>query len=74
MATSYHGPAYSPKNEYGLGIKNMMVSMTMLKRKDMSVADSGAFNHATFSDKGCWNKRNVTGSTHRIMGKSVLPK
>jgi hypothetical protein len=29
MVISYHGSAYSPKNEYGLGIKNMMASMTI---------------------------------------------
>ena len=74
MVTSYHGPAYSPKNEYGLGTKHMTASMTMLKRSDMLVADSGASNHVTFSDKGCRNKRNVTGSTHGIVGELVLPK
>jgi hypothetical protein len=36
--------------------------------------DLGASNHVTFSDKGCWKKRNVTDSTHGIMGKLVLPK
>jgi hypothetical protein len=40
----------------------------------MWIADSGASNHVTFSDKGYQNKRNVTGSTHRILGKSVLAK
>jgi hypothetical protein len=28
----------------------------------------------TFSDKGCRNKRIATGTTHRIVGNSVLPK
>jgi hypothetical protein len=28
----------------------------------------------TFSDKGCRNKRHATGSTHGIVGNSVLPK
>jgi hypothetical protein len=48
--------------------------MDMLKRSDMWVADSGASNHVTFSDKGCRNKRNATGLTHGIVGNSVLPK
>jgi hypothetical protein len=56
MVTRHHGPAYSPKNEYGLGTKTMMASMTMLKRSDMWIADSGVSNHVTFSDKGCQNK------------------
>jgi hypothetical protein len=46
----------------------------MLKRTDIWVADSGASNHVTFSDKRCRNKRIATGSTHRIVGDSVLPK
>jgi hypothetical protein len=65
MVTSYYGPAYSPKNEYGLGTKIMMVSMTMLKRSDMCFADSEASNHVTFSDKGYRNKRNATGLTQK---------
>jgi hypothetical protein len=56
MVTSYHGPAYSPKYEYGLGSKNMIASMTMSKRSDMWIADLGASNHVTFSDKGCQKK------------------
>jgi hypothetical protein len=74
MVTSNHGPAYSPKIEYGLGTKNMIASMNMLKRSDMWIADSGASNHVTFSVKGCRNKRVATGLTHRIVGESVLPK
>ncbi len=45
-----------------------------VKRSDMWIADSGASNHTTVSDKGCRNKRNATGSTHGIVGESVLPK
>ncbi len=74
MVPSYHGPAYSPKTEYGLGTKNQVRSMDMLKRNDIWIADFGASNHVTFSDKGCRNKRIATGSTHRIVGNSVLPK
>jgi hypothetical protein len=74
MVTRHHGPAYSPKNEYGLGTKTMMASMTMLKRSDMWIADSGASNHVTFSDKGSQNKRNPSGLTLGIVGESVLPK
>ncbi len=74
MVTSYHGPAYSPKNEYGLGTKNMIASMTMSKRSDIGTPDSGESNYVTISDKGCRYKRNVTGLTHRIAGKPVLPK
>ena len=40
----------------------------------MWIADSGASNYVTFSDKGCRNKRIATGSTHGIVGNSVLPK
>jgi hypothetical protein len=40
----------------------------------MWIADSDASNHVTFSDKGCRNKRIVTGLTHGIVGESVLPK
>jgi hypothetical protein len=65
---SNHGPAHSPKNEYGLGVKNQVATMDMLKRSDMWIADSGASNHVKFSDKGCKNKRNATGSTHGIVG------
>jgi len=46
----------------------------MLKRTDVWIADSGASNHVTFSDKGCRNKRIATRSTHGIVGNSVLPK
>ncbi len=74
MVTSYHRPAYSPKTEYGLGTKNIIASMNMLKRNDMWIADSGASNHVTFSDKECRNKRMATRLTHGIVGKSVLPK
>jgi hypothetical protein len=74
MVTSYHGPANSPKTEYGLGTKNMIASIDMLKRSDMWIADSGASNHVTFSDKGCRNKIIATGLTHGIVGESVLPK
>ncbi len=48
--------------------------MNMLKRTDTWIADSGASNHVAFSDKGCRNKRIVTGLTHGIVGNSVLPK
>ncbi len=71
---SYHGPAHSPKKEYGLGVKNQVTIVDMLKRSDMWIADSGASNHVTFSNKGCRNKRNATGLTHSIVGNSVLPK
>ncbi len=74
MVPSYHGPAYSPKTVYGLGTKNQVTSMDMLRRINMWIADSGASNHVTFSDKGCRNKRIATGSTHGIVGDSVLPK
>jgi hypothetical protein len=76
LVTRHHGPAYSPKNEYGLVTKNMMapMTMTMLKRNYRWIADSGASSHVTFSDKGCLNKRTATGLTHGIVGKSVLPK
>jgi hypothetical protein len=40
----------------------------------MWIADSGASNHVTFSDKGCRNKRIATGLTHEIVGESTLPK
>ncbi len=73
-APSHHGPAHSPKKEYGLGVKNQVTTMDMLKRSDMWIADSGASNHVTFSDKGCRNKRNSTGLAHGIVGNSVLPK
>jgi hypothetical protein len=59
MVTSNHGPAYSPKA--GLGTNNMMASMNVIKKSDLWIADSGASNHVTFSDKGCQNKRDVTG-------------
>jgi hypothetical protein len=71
---SHHGPAHSPKKEYGLGVKNQVTTMDMLKRSDMWIADSGASNHVTFSDNGCRNKIIATGSTHRIVGNLVLPK
>ncbi len=74
MVPSYHGQAYSPKTEYGLGTKNQVTSMDNLKRIDMWIADSGASNHVTLSDKGCRNKRIATGSTHGIVGNSVLLK
>ena len=74
MVPSHHGPAYSPKTEYGLGAKNRVTSMDMLKRTAIWIADSGASNHVTFSDKGCRNKRIATRSTHGIVGNSVLPK
>jgi hypothetical protein len=32
MVPSHHGPAHSPKTEYGLGAKNQVTSMNMLKR------------------------------------------
>jgi hypothetical protein len=73
-APSHHGPAHSPKKEYRLGIKNQVTTMDMLKRSDMWIADSGASNHMTFSDKGCRNRRIATGLTHRIVGNSALPK
>ncbi len=74
MVLSHHGPAYSPKTEYGLGAKNQVTSMDMLKRTDIWIADSGSSNHVTFSVKGCRNKRIATRSTHGIVGNSVLPK
>jgi hypothetical protein len=74
MVPIHHGPAYSPKTEYGLGAKNRVTSMDMLKRTAIWIADSGASNHVTFSDKGCRNKRFATGSTHGIIGNSMLPK
>jgi hypothetical protein len=74
MVPSHHGLAYSPKTEYGLGAKNQVASTDMLKRTDIWIAGSGASNHVTFSDKGCRNKRISTGSTHTIVGTSVLPK
>jgi hypothetical protein len=73
-APSHQGPAHSPKKEYGLGIKNQVTIMDMLKRSDMWIADSGASNHVTFSDKGCRNRRITTGLTYGIVGNSVLPK
>ncbi len=48
--------------------------MTMLKRSDMGIADSGASNHVTFSDKGCLNKRNGTFWTHGVVGNQLLPE
>jgi hypothetical protein len=73
-APSHQGPAHSPKKEYGLGIKNQGTILDMLKRSDMWIADSGASNHVTFSDKGCRNRRITTWLTHGIVGNSVLPK
>jgi hypothetical protein len=35
MVPSHRGPAYSPKTEYGLGAKNQVTSMDMLKRTDI---------------------------------------
>ncbi len=74
MVPSHHCPPYSPKTEYGLGAKNQVTSMDMLKRTDIWIADSGASNHVIFSAKGCRNKRIASGSTHIIVGNSVLPK
>ncbi len=74
MVASSHGPAYFPINKYGLSTINMMTSMNMLKRSDVWIADSGDSNHVTFSDKGCLNKRDTTGLTHGIVGKSVHPQ
>jgi hypothetical protein len=74
IVPSYHGPAYSPKTEYGLGTKNQVTSIDMFKRIGMWIADSGASNHVTFSDKGCRNKRIAITSTHGIVVNSVLPK
>jgi hypothetical protein len=71
---SHHGPAHSPTQEYGLGVKNQVTTMDMLKRSDMWIAYSGVSNHVTFNDKGCRNKRIATGLTHGIVGNSVLPK
>ncbi len=48
--------------------------MDMLKKYDLWIADSGASNHVTFSDKGCRNRRIATGLTQGIVGNSVLPK
>ncbi len=74
MVTRHHGQAYSHECEYRLGTTTMMASITMLKRSDMWIADSGASNHVTFSGKGCKNRRYATGLTHRIVVNSVLPK
>jgi hypothetical protein len=74
MVPSHHGTACSPKIEYGLGAKNQVTSVDMVKRTDIWIADSGASNHVLLSDKGCRNKRIATGSTHGIVGGSVLPK
>jgi hypothetical protein len=63
---SHHGPANSPKKEYGLGVKNQVTTMDMLKRSDMWIADSGASNHVTFSDKGCRNKKMQLGQ-HMVL-------
>ncbi len=63
LVPSHHDPAHSPKKEYGLGVKNQATTMDMLKRSDMWIADSGASNHVTFSDKGFRNKRIATGLT-----------
>jgi hypothetical protein len=71
---SHHGQAHSPTKEYGLGVKNQVTTMDMEKRSDMWIADSGASNHVTFSDKGCRNKRIASGLTQGIVGNSVLPK
>jgi hypothetical protein len=73
-APSHHGPTHSLKKEYGLGVKNQVTTMDMLTRSDMWIADSGASNQVTFSDKGCRNISYATGSTHGILGNSVLPK
>jgi hypothetical protein len=40
----------------------------------MWIANSGASNHFTFSDKGCRNRRIAFGLTHGIVFNSVLPK
>jgi hypothetical protein len=72
-APSHHGPAHSTKKKYGLGVKNQVTTMDMLKRFDMWIADSGASNHVTFSDKGCRNRTIATGLVHGIVGNSVLP-
>jgi hypothetical protein len=74
MVPSHHGPAYSLKTEHGLGAENQVTSMDMLKSTDVWIADSGASNHVTFSDKGCRNKKIASGPTHGILGNSVLPK
>ncbi len=74
MVPSHHGSAHSPKTEYRLGAKNQVTSMDLLKRSDIWIADSGASNHVTFSNKGCRNKRFVIKLTHSILGNSVLPK
>jgi hypothetical protein len=74
MVPSYHGPAYSSKTDNGLGTKNLVTSMDMLKRTGIWIADSGASSHVTFSDKGCTNKRISSGFTHSIVGNSVLLK
>jgi hypothetical protein len=52
MVPSHHGPTHSPKTKYGLRAKNQVTGMDMLKRTDIWIADSGASNHVTFSDKG----------------------
>jgi hypothetical protein len=71
---SHHGPAHSPKKKYGLGVKNQVTTMDVLKRSGMWIVDSGASNHVTLNDKGCRNKIIATVLTHRIVGNSVLPK
>jgi hypothetical protein len=74
MVPSHHGPAYSPKTEYGLGAKNQVTSIDMLKRTDVWIADFDASNHVVFSDKGCRNKRIANGLTQGIVGNSMLPE
>jgi hypothetical protein len=51
----------------------MMASLRMLKKNDVWIAESRASKHVTFSDKGCINKRDATGSLHGIVSKSVHP-
>jgi hypothetical protein len=60
--------------EYGLRATPTISNMTILKRSDMWITDSGASNHVTFSDIGCINRRQSISSTHGKVGKSVQPK
>jgi hypothetical protein len=54
MVTSNHGPAYSPKNENWLGTKNMMASMTMLKRMKCGlwIQEHPIMSHSVTKDVG----------------------
>jgi hypothetical protein len=75
MLPSHNVPVqHPPKTEYGLEAENQATSMDMLKITGIWIADSGASNHVTFSDKECRKKRIATGLTHGIVGDPVLLK